>query len=69
MDYSFRDIYPTMGVTETSTDAIPTPVEQDALQEDGKLAEKTNPRYASGRNIFIAVVIMGCLVVFLGSGK
>ena len=69
MEYSFRDIYPTMGVTETSTEAIPTPVEQNALQEDAGVSEKANPKYASGRNIFLGVVVLACTVVFLGSMK
>lgn len=69
MDYSFRDIYPTMGITETSTEAIPNPVEQKALQEDPTVSEKANPKFASGRNIFIAVVVLACAVVFLGSMK
>lgn len=69
MEYSFRDIYPTMGVTETSTEAIPTPVEQNALQEDASISEKVNPKFASGRNIFLGVAILACAVVFLGSMK
>lgn len=69
MEYSFRDIYPTMGVTETSTEAIPTPVEQNALQEDASISEKANPKFASGRNIFLGVVVLACAVVFLGSMK
>ena len=69
MDYSFRDIYPTMGVTETSTEAIPTPVEQNALQEDGATAEKANPKFASSKKIGLAVILLGCLVVLLGSRK
>jgi hypothetical protein len=69
MEYSFRDIYPTMGYTETSTEAIPTPVEQNALQEDATTAEKANPKFASGRNILLGVVVLACAVVFLGSMK
>lgn len=69
MDYSFKDIYPAMGVTETSTEAIPNPVEQKALQEDATISEKANPKYASGRNIFLGVVVLACAVVFLGSMK
>ena len=69
MNYSFRDIYPTMGVEETSTEAIPEPVEQAALQEDIKAAEVTNPRFARGKNIALAVGVLACVVIFLGSMK
>lgn len=67
MDYSYRDIYPTMGVTETSTEAIPNPVEQAALHEDEKTIN--NPKVARGKYVGLAIVVLACAVVFLGSVK
>lgn len=69
MNYSFRDIYPTMGIEETSTEAIPEPVEQAALQEDAATAETVNPKFARGKNIILAVGILTAVVFFLGSSK
>ena len=69
MNYSYRDIYPTMGIEETSTEAIPEPVEQAALQEDSAAAAAVNPRFAGGKKIGLAVVVLACLVVFLGANK
>ena len=66
MNYSYRDIYPTMGVIETSTEAIPVPEEQEALQEDVNSARETRPNYARGKNILIGIAVLVCAVVFLG---
>ena len=40
-----------------------------SLQEDVKAAEVTNPRFARGKNIALAVGVLACVVVFLGSLK
>ena len=69
MNYSYRDIYPTMGVEETSTEAIPNPTEQASLQEDEKVAQATNSKMASSKKIGLAVLLLGCLVAILGSRK
>ena len=69
MNYSYRDIYPTMGVEETSTEAIPTPTEQKALQEDEKVSQAASPKTASAKKIGLAVLLLGCVVVVLGSRK
>lgn len=67
MEYKLKDIYPTMGIEETSTAAIPVPEEQAALQDDAATAESVRPHYANGKKIALSVIVLSCLVVFLGS--
>lgn len=62
----FKDLYPNMGVQETSTEAIPEPDDQDSLGEDATKAEHTSIKSASKFNILIAVILVICLIVFFG---
>lgn len=66
--YNMRDIYPSYGGEETSTQALPDADDMSALAENEKDAVN-NGRGASGKNIVIAVIIMVAAVVFLGGGK
>lgn len=67
MEYKLKDIYPTMGIEETSTAAIPEPEEQAALHDDAATAESVRPNYANGKKIALSVIVLSCLVIFLGS--
>lgn len=69
LNYSVRDLYPTMGVTETSTDVIPEVDDMDALNEDVKTAGESNVRFARGKNILIAVAIFIAVIIFLGGKR
>ena len=67
--YSMRDLYPTMGMTETSTDVIPEVDDMDALNEDVKTAGESNVHFARGKNILIAVGIFIAVIIFLGGKR
>lgn len=67
MELYLKDLYPGIGAQETSTEVIPEPDEQDALGEDKTTAEATKEGWAGTKKIVLAVIIILCLVVFLGA--
>ena len=69
MSFSFKDLYPNMGITETSTEVIPDSEDMDVLNEDKDNAEKADKSFARGKNILIACGVLVALVVFLGGGE
>lgn len=69
MSFSFKDLYPNMGTTETSTEVIPDSEDMDVLNEDKATAEKSDKYFARGKNILIACGVLVALVVFLGGGQ
>ena len=69
VNYSVRDLYPTMGLSETSTDVIPEVDDMDALNEDVKTAGDANNHYARGKNILIAVGVFVALIIFMGGRR
>lgn len=69
MDFGFRDLYPTMGITETSTEVIPEADDMDALNENVKDAEKASKNFARGSKMILAVGVLLGLIVFLGGGE
>lgn len=62
-----KDLYPNLGYRETSTEAIPEPDDQDSLGEDATKAGNMSTKSASKFNIILGVVIVICLIVFLGA--
>lgn len=69
MDFLMRDLYPTVGMAETSTEVIPEPDDQSALTENIENAEKVSTAKASKKNILIGFAILVFLVVFLGGAE
>lgn len=67
MTLFYRDLYPNWGIQETSTDVVPEPDDQDALNESETVAENTNVTKASKKNLLLAIVIIVCAVIFLGA--
>ena len=69
LDFNMRDLYPTMGINETSTDVIPEADDMEALNENAGDAQTASTHFARGKNILIAVGVIVALVVFLGGGE
>lgn len=63
-----RDIYPNLGLIETSTLATPSVDDREALNEDTSVAEKASENEASKKRIFLVIGIFILMVVFLGVG-
>lgn len=66
LDLYLRDLYPSKGTVETSTQAVPDPSDQDALGEDETTAEKASTEYAGKKGIILALIVLFCLIVFFG---
>ena len=66
LGFSMADLYPNYGGIDTSTIANPEVDDQDALNEDVNIASESSTKYARGKNIFIAMIIMVALVIFFG---
>ena len=64
--FSMADLYPNMGGTDTSNLAVPEADDLEAMGEDAKQAENLGIKEARTKNVFIALAIIGALVVFLG---
>lgn len=69
LDLYLRDLYPSTGIQETSTEVVPEANDQDALGEDKVTAESVDARTPNSKNIFIGLGLIALLVVFLGVGK
>ena len=66
LGFSMADLYPNFGGVDTSTLATPETDDQDALNEDTKVAEEASVTEAKGKNIFLAFVVLIALIVFFG---
>ena len=66
LNFGFRDLYPTMGVAETSTEVIPDADDMEALNENAGEAEKASKTFARGSKMLIAVGVLLAIIVFLG---
>ena len=66
MQYSFRDLYPTYSGGETSTEVIPDNGTQEALNENTSTAEQADGKHSRGKQILLAVIVIGLLVFLLG---
>lgn len=69
MDFKFRDLYPTMGISETSTDVIPEADDMEALNENAKDAQTASKKFARGSKMLLAVGVLLAVIVFLGGGE
>ena len=69
MRFSMKDLYPNYSGAETSTMVVPEKDDQEALNQESKIAEETSQTQASTKNVLIALAIGVALVVFLGGGK
>ena len=67
MELYLKDLYPGIGMQETSTEVAPNPDEQDALGEDKSTAESTKEGWAGTKKIILAVIVIVCLIVFFGA--
>lgn len=66
----YNDIYPGYKPgTETSTNVNPQADDQDALNEDTKVAEKADVNNASKKNVLLAFGVLVALIIFLGGAK
>ncbi|MCC0649842.1 hypothetical protein [Clostridioides sp. ZZV15-6598] len=63
-----KDLYPNMGIQDTSNSVTPDADDQDALGEmDKELAEKGDLNTASKFNIYLAIILIALAVIFLGA--
>lgn len=69
MNFSFRDLYPNMGYTETSTEAQPDANDKEVLVENASEAAAADPKNARGLYMAVGVAVLVAIVVFLGSGE
>ena len=69
MNFALRDLYPSMGITETSTEVIPEEEDMEVLNENPEDAEKASKTTARGKNIRLAVGVLIAVIIFLGGGK
>ena len=66
LGFAMSDLYPNYGGIDTSTIVNPEADDQEALNEDTKIAKESTTKDARGKNIFIALIIMVGLVIFFG---
>lgn len=66
LGFSMADLYPGAGGVDTSTLATPEVDDQEALNEDVKVAEKSSVKEASGKSIFLALGVILALIIFFG---
>lgn len=64
-----KDLYPNYSGIDTTDETIPDVSDKDALGEEMQTAEKATVKESSRKNIFLALGILICLVVFLGASK
>lgn len=66
LGFSMSDLYPNYGGVDTSTIVNPEADDQEALNEDTKVALEADTKEARGKNIFIAMIVLVALVIFFG---
>lgn len=66
MSFSMSDLYPNYGGVDTSTLANPEVDDQDALNEDVKIAEMATKTEPAKKNIIISIVVLVALIIFFG---
>lgn len=69
LSFAYADLYPNFGGVDTSNKVQPENDDQDALNEDVAMAEKSNPIEASKTSVFATLGILILLVIFFGGGK
>ena len=68
LGFSYKDLYPSYGGDETSTEGIPDENDMNALNENADDAEEAT-KGARPKKLVIAAVVMIAVVVFLGGVK
>ena len=66
LGFAMADLYPNFGGYETSTLATPEADDQDALNEDTKIADQAVTSEARKKNIFLALGVLIALIFFFG---
>lgn len=66
LGFSMSDLYPNYGGVDTSTLVKPDADDQNALNEDVKVASESSTKNARGKNIFIAMSVLVALTIFFG---
>ena len=66
LGFSYSDLYPTYGGVDTSTVVNPEADDQEALNEDTKIVNEASSKDARGKNIFLALAVLICLIIFFG---
>lgn len=66
MDLYMRDLYPNMGLHETSTTVQPDETDQHALVDDQKTAQEYNTKTANKKNIFLAIIGIVAVAFIMG---
>lgn len=69
LNFSMRDLYPNMGITETSTEVIPEADDMDALNENVKDAQEASKTFARGKFMLVGVGVLLAVIFFLGGGE
>lgn len=68
LNFGYADMYPNFGGVDTSTLATPDNDDQDALNEDVKIAENSSSTEASSKSVLLAILVLVLLVIFFGGG-
>lgn len=66
LGFAMADLYPNFGGHDTSTLATPEADDQDALNEDTKVADQAVTSEARKINIFLALGVLVALIIFFG---
>ena len=69
MDFAMRDLYPAMGLAETSTEVIPDADDMEALNENATEAQTASKTFARGKFMLLGAGIMVALIVLLGGAN
>lgn len=66
LGFSMSDLYPNYGGVDTSTVVNPEADDQDALNEDTKIAGASSSKEARKKNVFLALAVLVALIIFFG---
>ena len=69
LSYSLRDLYPTMGITDTSDEVITEAEDREALTENASDAETASNKFARGKFMLLGVGVLLAVVFFLGGAE
>lgn len=66
LGFAMADLYPNYGGVDTSTLVTPEVDDQNALNEDVNVAEKSSATQPSTKSIFISIGVIIALIIFFG---
>ena len=66
LGFSMSDLYPNLGGVDTSTQVTPEVDDQDALNEDVKMANESTNTEARSKQVFLALGVLVALIIFFG---